>query len=142
MNALNSNKQILSAELDQVDPSLMPPQIRELVRVIGFPDTVKLLQARGGTFFVFPIKAGGLLVNIVGVEAAKKLVAAYGGERRDLPKVDKIMIKLRDIAIDHLRKTKSVTQLAQEFNLTRRHIFNVSKKEDDNPTMDMFDYTS
>lgn len=136
---LNSSNQLSTHDLDQVDPKLMPPQIRELVRVIGFPDTVKLLQARGGTFFVFPLKAEGLLVNIVGVDAAKKLVAAYGGERRDLPKVDKVIIKLRDLSIVQARKTKSVTQVAQEYNLTRRHIFNIAPHEDDSATFDMFD---
>ena len=45
------------ADLNLVDPNLLPPQMRRLVEIIGLPETLALLEARGGTFIHVPHQA-------------------------------------------------------------------------------------
>lgn len=124
-----SNLPINPDDLDLIDPSLLPPQMRQLVSIVGLPDTVKLLQARGGTFFRFPLKAQhSLLEEIVGLEPAKLLSDKLGGKVWELPKCDKILIKIRNIAIQKARQTHSASEVARMFDLTRRHVINVSPR--------------
>jgi len=139
MSNLNANINIQHEDLELVDPKLLPPQIRFYINVIGLPDTLKLLQRKGGTFFRFPLSAKGTqLEKIVGYDAANKLCEVIGGEIKELPKADKILMQLRDLAINEARKTMSASQAALKFNLTRRHIINVTNEESDNPNGDLF----
>jgi len=134
-----SNLTINPSELALIDERLLPPKMRLLVRSVGMSDTVKLLQSRGGTFFRFPFKASDtLLADIVGLQVAMKLCNDYGGETWELPKADKILIKLRDIAVRKARETKSASEVALMFDLTRRHVINISPKPDDS-NLDLFD---
>lgn len=134
-----SNLTINPSDLALIDERLLTPKLRFLVRSIGLPDTVKLLQVRGGTSFRFPINAPGtLLTDIVGLQAASKLCKDFGGKTWDLPKCDQILIKLRNIAVRKARETKSASEVALMFDLTRRHVINISPKPD-NINLDLFE---
>lgn len=127
-------------DLNLIDPDLLPPQIRQLVQIIGLPDTFKLLEARGGTLLRVPVKPEGTIMQgMISHEAATRLCEAWGNRVISLPKADKVTKQLRNIAIYQSRKTMSLTQVAQKFDLTRRHIINLSHNNDDNPSMDLFD---
>ena len=136
---LSTNPIIEHKDLELVDPKLLPPQIRFYINVIGLPGTLKLLDAKGGTIFRFPLSAKGTqLEKILGYESANKLCEVIGGEIKELPKADKILMQLRDHAINEARKTMSASQAALKFNLTRRHIINLTNDEAENPNGDLF----
>lgn len=127
-------------QLDLIEPKLLPPQMRQLVSIIGLPDTVKLLQARGGTFFRFPLKAhDSLLADIIGNEPAALLCNELGGKTWELPKCDKILNKIRNIAIQKARETHSASEVARMFDLTRRHIINITPRPELKMMDDFFD---
>ena len=118
--------------LELVDTDLLPPQMRQYVQVIGLTDTFKLLQARGGTIFRFPVNAkDSLLADIIGLESAIKLCAVLGGEVKELPKVDKILLQIRNHAVRNARKYMSAAEASRKFNLSRRQIINISPEPGD-----------
>lgn len=126
-------------DLELVDPKLLPPQIRAFIQIIGLPDTITLLENKGGTFIRIPFEAkGSQLENIVGYASASKLCEAMGGEKKELPKSDKILTQLRNHAIRNARKSMSASEVALKFNLTRRHVINLTPDESENPTDDIF----
>jgi len=126
-------------DLELVDPKLLPPQIRFYINTIGLPNTLKLLQSKGGTFLRVPLSpSGSELEKIIGFDSANKLCEVIGGEIKELPKADKILMQLRDRAINEARKTMSASQAALKFNLTRRHIINLTNKDPENPNGDLF----
>lgn len=135
-----SSLPIDQSQLDLIDPKLLPPQMRLLVYAVGLPDTVKLLQARGGTFFRFPLKArDSLLADLIGLVPASKLCAELGGKTWELPKCDKILNKIRNIAIQKARETHSASEVARMFDLTRRHIINITPRPELKVMDDFFD---
>lgn len=125
--------------LEAVDVALLPPQMRRLVQLIGLPDTLTLLRARGGTEFRIPVDPhGSLLAELIGLESAAILCREMPGQTLDLPKHDKIALQIRNQAIRNARRHQSASQVARQFGLTRRHIVNLTSDEDDEQ-LDMFD---
>lgn len=120
---------------------LMCRQIRVLVGLIGLPETLKLLEALGGTPVNIPLLAckATRLKAILSSDSIEKLCEKLGGQRLELPKNDKIMQQLRNHAIRRLRGRKSAPQLAREFNLTRRMIIYISQQAVDTRQVDLFD---
>lgn len=125
--------------LNCIDESLLPPQIRKLARVIGLPDTLHLLKHRGGRPLRVPVHVDRALElrQVLSIKTIKLLVEHLPGERFDLPKPDKIVEQLRNYAIIH--SSDNNCKLAAQHRLTRRHIINIKKKADEeDPTADLF----
>lgn len=115
-----------------IDVSALTPLLKRLVRAIGVPATVDLLQARGGTRLYFKGERKRndrrLLRDLVGEDAATALYAEFRdhGQELTLPKVDKILTQLRDRAIRAERgRGVGVEILARKYRLTRRHVSNI-----------------
>lgn len=143
---LSTNHDIEHEDLALVDPKLLPPQIRIFIQTVGLPDTIIFLKEKGGTVFRFPFEAKGTkLERIVGRDSAYKLCQVFGGKTIDLPKADKILMQIRNIAINNERshpdldKRLSLSQAALKFNLTTRQIKNISHNNNENTTGDLFD---
>lgn len=131
-----------NADLTLVDPSLLPPQMRQLVECIGLPETMRLLMARGGTFLHVPVSAESatLLTAVLSRRAIAALATSpLAGRRIELPKADKIVIQLRNIAIRAERRHASAAAVARRHKLTRRQVINITRAVDDNPTPDLFE---
>lgn len=128
-------------ELTGVDARLLPPQMRQLVAIIGLAQTLKLLEARGGTPLRIPKEPNRaeVLPEILSFEAVCQLAAALGGQKIDLPKCDKIVVQIRNLAIKSARNHKTAPQLAREYGLTRRHIINIAKAAVDDRQADLFE---
>lgn len=113
-------------DLDLVDVDQLPPQVRGLVRLIGLPETVRLLEARGGRPTYVPRDPNGAteLGEILSQQALQQLSGTWPGETLDLPKPDKIATQIRTQYIIEARRRglKSGRQLAQEFGLTYRWV--------------------
>jgi len=133
-----SDCKVNDADLELVDPDLLPPQIRLFVQLIGLPDTITLLDARGGTFIRIPFTAqDSQLAKIIGLESAIILSHALGGEKKELPKSDKILTQIRNDAIRTARQHMSAAEVARKFGLTRRHVINLTHDIKD-PQKDLF----
>lgn len=128
-------------DLSTIDPDTLPPQIRQLVVLIGLPETFKLLQAKGGTQLRIPKMANRaeVLPEILQAESVDLLCKAWAGKVMDVPKVDKILLQIRNQVITKARATQSASQLARSFDLTRRQIINICKLPEDYNQVDMFD---
>ncbi len=127
--------------LQFVDECLLPPQMRELVKIIDLPDTIKLLQARGGQRVWIPLGRcdDTYLHEIISSDSVIKLTnSQYAGSRITLPKVDKILSQIRNL---HIQSSPDVPKsvFARQYNLTVRQVQRIRNGDDDNPTLDMFD---
>lgn len=128
-------------DLSTIDPDILPPQIRQLVALIGLPETFKLLQAKGGTQLRIPKLASRaeVLPEFLQDQSVELLCQAWAGKVIDVPKVDKILLQIRNQAIIQARSSQSANQLARSFDLTRRQIINIYKSPEDYNQVDMFE---
>lgn len=135
----------MSEHLHLVNPELLPPQVRMLVRLIGLPQTLRLLEARGGIPTYIPMQPGHAteLHKIISAEALAALARSdLAGKTIELPKSDKIRLQIRNHAIRNARREMSAASTARMFGLTRRQVINVNNagREEDG-TGDLFDNT-
>lgn len=128
--------------IDLVNECLLPPQMRELVKVIGLAETIVLLKEKGGQPFRFPLSCNSEnnLKTILKPNSIRLLCnSEFSGQRIDMPKCDKIINQIRNLYILSQRYKKTKTVLAKEFDLTTRSIQLIWNCEtEENPTLDMF----
>lgn len=84
-------------KLEQV-AALLPEIVREIVDIIGFADTEKLIRAFGGLEFFF--RKGEVyypkLIDVLGEDVAEQLYQYFKGERVYLPRCDIALRALRN----------------------------------------------
>jgi hypothetical protein len=121
-----------SKDWDAVDETLLIAKVRRMIRAIGLPHTVRLLETWGGTYLELPQgrlwrKQSGALAALLGQDAADAFHAEFAhGERRILlPKVDKILIQLRDRQICAESEDISARDQALRYRLTERQIHKI-----------------
>lgn len=127
--------------LELIDPDLLPTVARRLVKVIGLPESLKLLKARGGLPTRMPRDGSRceVLDQILCNESLQALSCSdLAGLRLDLPKLDKALLQIRNHAIGAARETLSAAKTARLFNLTRRQVINITGNDED-PTGDLFE---
>lgn len=125
-------------------PEALPPAVRELVRVIGDADAMRLIGLHGGARMTVPKrpKDDHPLRMALSAEGFDKLVAGYGGESLDVPKGDAYLRRLRH---DHVRQCRAqgltIDETAEATGYSRRHVINIMGGEDatDTHTLDLFD---
>ncbi|MEM7251283.1 MAG: Mor transcription activator family protein [Pseudomonadota bacterium] len=126
-------------DLELFDLRRLPASVRELVELLGVPETVKLLRTFGGANLYVPKRVSQRmrLLSSVSREAAEQLCAVFGGEVIELPKADHFTRQLRDREIvRHSAAGASRAELAAKFGLSRRQIGNIRRSysiEDDSP---------
>ncbi|MEN8518090.1 Mor transcription activator family protein [Burkholderia sp. RS02] len=123
----------------------LPDFVRLLVRLIGMPKTVMLIEKLGGTTFPVAKRLSRqgevryqLLSEVVGVEAADRLTEHFGGEPLYIPMCAKAVRLARDRRIradfDTLTREHSslyaVVKLVQRNKLSDRQIWRILKQED------------
>ncbi|WP_370607957.1 Mor transcription activator family protein [Citrobacter meridianamericanus] len=122
-------------ELEQVK-SLLPETVLNIAELIGFPATVELIKALGGT--TFPVGKGirsmgasraRLLKDTVGENNASILVKHFGGETLYLPRCDRALRELRNRAFltefEAMRDTgvpspRAMTELCPKYGFSDR----------------------
>lgn len=125
-----------------INPALLPPQLRKLVRVIGFAETLKLVQAKGGVpvYIAANPTTSCQFDGILSNESVIALAKEFGGERIDLPKADKLLAQLRDLYIIQKNGSVSGRKLAKELNITWRRIKQIrASAKVDSAQSDLFD---
>lgn len=110
------------------------------IALIGEDATANLLETKGigGCSFEFPKgqtsrgdKAVQVLHDAVGIEAAKKLIKHFGGDRIYIPKGTVINRHRRNRRIvEAYNSGTPVNQLAGDFDLTGRQIWTILKNTD------------
>lgn len=113
-----------------IDERMLPPQMRRIVRAIGIAAAFQLLRWRGGRRLKLPRDSARTeLTAIIGVTALEALLAEFGAfEILTLPKVDKMVLQLRDrqMCAEHAGGDgKSIADLAGLYGLTTRHVLNI-----------------
>ncbi|MBS4046165.1 MAG: hypothetical protein KG075_07475 [Alphaproteobacteria bacterium] len=95
----------------------LPHGLQQIADVAGVDVAVTLAMAIAPERLHVPKKAlGSKLATIVGLEAANKIVAAYGGERIDIP------LGKRALALHLLDRGHSVTQVGKLLKMARRSV--------------------
>lgn len=136
-----TSNSITEAELESVNADLLPPQMRQFVRLIGMAHTLTLLEKRGGVTLRIPVNAHEAVVlkEILPLEAIVKLCEAMPGQRLELPKIDKIVKQIRNRVMTNERKHYSAASVALRHNLSRRQVINICKPAADDGQADLFD---
>ena len=127
-----------------VNLEALPPQMRDLVRVIGLTSTLRLIGSNGGTRITVPhkLREHDPIAVLLGLEVFGKLVDEYGGEYLTLPKGDSYLRELRHEQVREFdRQGMHVDDIAEATGYTRRHVFNILggyADTRDTFTMDLF----
>lgn len=127
-----------------IKPEALPASVRELARVLGDNDALRLLGQYGGARLpgLMRMKPGHAFRLFLGEEGFAKLLAHYGSETPDLPKCDGYLRELRHEVVRQCRaQGMTIDETAEETGYTRRHVINIMGGEagaTDTQTRDMF----
>lgn len=126
-----------------LDVDLLEPLLRQLVDLIGLPATMALVDAFGGTLLNIPRQAdqNPTLVTLIGTERAAILGRELGPDRRLIPSAGRALTELRDRRIMVALQTRSVRQVAREFGLGERRVWQIKSERggtETDPTADLF----
>lgn len=122
---------ITDADIERISEKALPPRARMLVRAIGLPATLALLDRHGGTPIRIPVRArrSRKLSTILTATQIDRLAELWGGQSLELPKIDSCLIQVRDQEIARRSDAGDThVALAREFKLTRRQIINIVNK--------------
>jgi hypothetical protein len=128
-----------------IKPQALPAALRELARVLGDSDAMRLVGMHGGARVSVPkqARADHPLRMALGEEAFGRLVAEYAGETIDLPKGDAYLRELRHDQVRQCREQGlTVDETAEAVGYSRRHVLNIiggHADSTDTLTMDMFE---
>ncbi|MBS9777171.1 MAG: mor transcription activator family protein [Gammaproteobacteria bacterium] len=90
--------------------ALLPAFVQDVVALIGFDKTTKLVIALGGSSFHFgkmikDTPYSRLLIDAIGEQAAEKICAVYGGRREYIPRCHLALLMIRNEAfVDEFNK--------------------------------------
>lgn len=126
--------------LDRLDPDqrridepminieLLPPVLREMVRVLGESAAFKLVEHLGGRRLIVPkrLKMEDPLLDLLGGKAFAKLVNYAPGSVIELPKYDSVTRQLRHERVRACRALGMTgDRTATETGYTRRQVMNI-----------------
>lgn len=115
---------------DLVNVDLLPPQLRELVRVVGDAAAFRLVEHRGGVALSVPkrVSPDHMLAELLGPVAFAQLVEAWGGEVLQLPKNDSVLRQLRHQRVHTLLLQRyTIRDVALKTNYTARQVINIKQ---------------
>ena len=115
-------------DLRQVKVSDLPESLRDISRLIGLPDTLALVQWRGGMRLTIPHKTipAHPIHRVLGEHAARVLAAQYGGENINVPTLSRVVGPLRDRAIRaDFDRGETIPALVRRYGLSERRIHEI-----------------
>ena len=128
-----------------IRPEALPAAIRELARVLGDADAMRLIGSMPGARVSVPKRAkeDHPLRMALSPEGFEKLVAEWGGGLLDVPKGDAYLRRLRH---DHVRQCReqglTFDETAEATGYSRRQAINIMGGNDegmDRKTRDLFE---
>lgn len=115
--------------------ALLPPLLKDFVRLIGVQATMSLVEHFGGLRIYIPTPEYATddhqFSKIIGLDNLKKLGKDYGGlPHFQLPKAYSALVQLRNarIAADYA-KNKTARQLAVEYRITESQIVRIVARQ-------------
>ncbi len=119
-------------DLQNIYPADLPPLAREIADLIGLPLCLRLITKHGGQhlYFTRDAKPNNWLTICIGPNAATKLCLRFRSTWQHLPRCAKALRNYRDRTIQHKYDTdqNTINELAQDYGLTERQIWNIMKK--------------
>ncbi|KUY80122.1 MULTISPECIES: Mor transcription activator family protein [unclassified Burkholderia] len=124
---------------------LLPDVVKTMIKLIGWPATIRLIEQLGGTNFPIAMRRSRrgeiryeALAEIVGTDAADLLTTHFGGDVLCVPlcKVAIRELQHRSIRAEFDALTRehpanhAATQLARRHRMTERHIWRILKRSD------------
>lgn len=106
----------------------LPPTLKDLCDLLGLEAVIALAQKYGGTVMMLPrtLFNGCTLPEVIGAEAAAKLIHFRGGTRLYVAKLDEALRVNRNLQIVKLYSAgEGVKKLAREFSLSERHVWRI-----------------
>lgn len=103
----------------------LPQTAQDLVNLIGYDNTIILMQNWGGTYLDVPKSAdkASVLLDVLPTDAVQKLCGYYSGDRiAYIPKMDTILRKARNTEIRQAHGKVSLRKLAITHKLSIRRI--------------------
>jgi hypothetical protein len=111
--------------------SLLNKRMQDLADLIGIDLTLILSEHFGGTHLNIPNKAkpNHALVSLIGLDAFKKLCAAYGSTKLEINLCNSFIKHCRNIEIlEGAKQGATNAQLSKKFNMTERGIRGIKAK--------------
>lgn len=123
---------------------LLPAQVREIARIVGLPNAMRLVNELGGTSWEFALGANrdgqiriAALGDIVGEEAAALLTSHMGGDKIYIPRCAAALRRVRDLEINRqfeqavregVTANTVVAELARAYKLSDRRVWIILKQ--------------
>lgn len=105
--------------------------VKEIVEVVGLGDAIAIVRAWGGRVVYVPtsVQDGDAFVLALGLSTARKMVAAFGGQRLRLPAERNVLIDLRNASIIRDAEAgQSHPVVSVKYGVTRQHVSHIVKK--------------
>jgi hypothetical protein len=118
--------------LEDADVKHLPPQAQELVSLIGFSETIRLVELRPGVPVYIPktLPEDHWLAVELGKKSAEILVKHYGGLTLSVPNCKLALVKIRQRMILKSRQEgHSQTETALLHNVTPRWVSELESRE-------------
>ena len=115
---------------ENIDISLLPQMLQDLVALIELSATMKIVSEYGGTTLYIPVRQltdNHKLIRVIGRKAAELLQGEYRGEELSIPTAFKAIRAVRNKEICAKRRYMSGSMLAREYNMSERNIRNICK---------------
>lgn len=127
---MKKSKIIQTSILDNIDTSIMPKQIQELIELLGINEAYKFICQFGGQVkYIAKSPQRTSLKTLVKEENLAVLCAHLGGITLEVPKREHFDRQIRNYQIKQASKNgASRSELALKFNLSIRHIGNIKSK--------------
>lgn len=107
----------------------LPESLRDVVELIGLTATLNLVENFGGHIALSvprEIEPDHPIAIAIGITAARKLSAHYGGDRlRNIPLCVAGLRRIRDAEIRRRAGGETAVALAREFSMTERHVWRI-----------------
>lgn len=116
----------------RLNADLLPPQLRTLMRVLGEADALRLVEQRGGTFILVPVRVSRehWLNDVLAPAAFAALVSEYRGIQLELPKYDSVLRQWRHQQVLSLVvKRLTDSEVALRTGYSRRHVISIRQAE-------------
>lgn len=118
----------MNTDNNSYQESDLPASMVEIKDIVGLDGVEKLLNRCGGTRIFIPrnLKAQHKLANLLGIEAAQRMSAYFGGETLTIVRASraKKAVRNREI-IQRYDRGDKVPTLAMAFELTERQIYSI-----------------
>lgn len=107
----------------------------ELVKTLGLPAALRLVERFGGTRLPYlppadKVKPDHPLVEVIGLEALRDICGLWPQERPYIPLAAQYLRDERDRELQRDAAELTVPQLARKYEITERHVYRVLTRTD------------